>query len=708
MKSFVQSCLVVWCILISGYARSQCTNLRFSSTSNAWPTVSPLPTMTSAIPTNSTKTQYLCLKQVLATPLPTAVRVYTSSAVPITGVTWTALGSTGINLTNQSNLSCDFQLPLSTGPDFDFGKYRIAVKYRGGSCECLDTLDIYRVMAPQATSSFSPINGPTCLVPGQAGMYFVEPRFSRPANIDLGIGIDGYKWNVNGTGSWAMGPQSTPQLIASGDGSARQILNISGWSTNSAIITVVQGTACGNMEIPLTVYKGAEPAKILASAIDPAYSNLTNNNTAAVTACLNAGTGNTPITLQAPSGSTYVWTLPTGGGFSFATGTQTSQTVTINANGNRSGVIQVTCTPLAGSCGSTTTATFTVTRRLTAANTITGPTNTCLLPASYNFTILNYPPDGGSNFSVAAPTGTTGISVGPIGNTGDFAVTVATGATASGTFSLFATNATNYGCPGNSGSISGYSIPGSGSTNFVLEAYDNFPAATSPAGIGKRTVYWNDSPINPGNSTNIPGNITWGGSFGGTCSESIFTYTWTFTGVINGVTYTNASPLVSGAFTSNTPTAFATLKPGPGITYGSTASPNCTITCTITSNSNCNLSVYSCYSRTQSITFTGPVTPTARPGGGAGDPTARIGMSDPAGSASILPNPNRGIFDLTVPETFVGSSARIIDMTGKEIHSILKLEKKQDIQLRKLPAGIYNLLIMNGEESDKISFQIQE
>jgi hypothetical protein len=671
--------------------------------------------MTSANPTNSTKTQYLCLKQVLTTPLPAAVRVYTSSAVPITNVTWTALGSTGINLTNPSNLSCDFQLPLSPGPNLDFGKYRIAVKYKGGSCECLDTLDIYRAMTPQATSSFSPIYGPTCLVPGQAGMYFVEPRFSRPANIDLGIGIDGYKWDVTGAtiGSWAMGPQeqttTTPQLIASGDGSAKQFLNISGWVTNPATITVVQGTACNNLAISFPVYRGAEPAKILASAINSAYTNLTNNNTAAVTACLNAGTGNTPITLQAPSGSTYVWTLPTGGGFSFAPGsTQTSQTVTINANGNRSGVIQVTCTPLAGSCGGTTTATFTVTRRLTLANTITGPTNTCLLPGTYNFNILNYPPDGGSNFFVAAPSGSTGISVGPIGNTGVFVVTVAAGATASGTFSLFATNATNYGCPGNSGSISGYSIPGSGSTNFVLEAYDNFPAASSPAGIAKRTVYWNDSPINPGNSTNIPGNITWGGQFGGTCSESIFTYTWTFTGVINGVTYTNASPLVSGAFTSNTPTTFATLKPGPGITYGSTAAPNCTITCTITSNSTCNGSVYSCYSRTQSRTFTGPVTPTARPGGGAGDPSARIGMSDPAVSVSILPNPNRGIFDLTVPDVFVGGSARIIDMTGKEIHRISKLENKQDIQLRNLPAGIYNLLIINGEESDKISFQIQE
>jgi len=706
MKSFVQSYLVVCCILISGYARSQCTNLRFSSTSNAWPTVSPLPTMTSAIPTNSTKTQYLCLKQVLTTPLPAAVRVYTSSAVPITNVTWTALGSTGINLTNPSNLSCDFQLPLSPGPDLDFGKYRIAVKYRGGSCECLDTLDIYRAMTPQATSSFSPIYGPTCLVPGQAGMYFVEPRFSRPANIDLGIGIDGYKWNVNGTGSWAMGPQSTPQLIASGDGSARQILNINGWSTNSATITVVQGTACGNMEIPLTVYKGAEPAKILASAIDPAYTNLTNNNTAAVTACLNAGTGNTPITLQAPPGNTYVWTLPLGGGFSFASGTATSQTVTIHANGNRSGVIQVTCTPAAGSCGGTTTATFTVTRRLTTANTITGPTNTCLLPSSYNFTILNYPPDGGSNFSVAVPTGTTGISVGPIGNTGVFAVTVAAGATASGTFGFSANHATGYSCTGSSATISGYSVPGSGSTNFVLEAFDDFPAATNPPGVAKRSVYWNETSINPGNFTNIPGNITWGGQLGGTCNESIFTYNWTFTGVINGTTFTNSPSAVCNAFTSPNPAAFATLRTDR--TYGSTAAPNCTITCTITSNSTCNGSVYSCYSRTQSRTFTGPVTPTARPGGGAGDPSARIGMSDPAVSVSILPNPNRGIFDLTVPEVFVGGSARIIDMTGKEIHSISKLEKKQDIQLRNLPAGIYNLLIMNGEESDKISFQIQE
>jgi hypothetical protein len=329
-----------------------------------------------------------------------------------------------------------------------------------------------------------------------------------------------------------------------------------------------------------------------------------------------------------------------------------------------------------------------------------------LLPSSYNFTILNYPPDGGSNFSVAAPTGSTGISVGPIGNTGVFTVTVAAGATASGTFGLFATHATGYGCPGSSATISGYSVPGSGSTNFVLEAFDDFPAATNPPGVAKRSVYWNETSINPGNFTNIPGNITWGGQLGGTCNESIFTYNWTFTGVINGTTFTNSPSAVCNAFTSPNPAAFATLRTDR--TYGSTAAPNCTITCTITSNSTCNGSVYSCYSRTQSRTFTGPVTPIARPGGGAGDPSARIGMSDPAVSVSILPNPNRGIFDLTVPEVFVGGSARIIDMTGKEIHSISKLEKKQDIQLRNLPTGIYNLLIINGEESDKISFQIQE
>lgn len=214
---FSKLSLFVLFVLISGYARSQCNNLRFSSTANTWPTVNPLPVLGT--------TQYLCLTQNLTTPLPAAVRVYTSTSGGATGVSWQPLG-TGITLTNQSNSFCDFQFALGTSP-FDFGKCRIKVTYNGGVCKCSDTLDIYRVMNPQSVGSFPPIQGPVCLAPGQVGSYYVDPRFSRPANISLGIGVDGYDWsvlndNTVGVGDWTQGatPGATAGLLASGDNSA--------------------------------------------------------------------------------------------------------------------------------------------------------------------------------------------------------------------------------------------------------------------------------------------------------------------------------------------------------------------------------------------------------------------------------------------------------------------------------------------------------
>jgi hypothetical protein len=81
----LNSSLFLFLVLISGYARSQCTNLRFTLTSgNAWPTVNPLPG----------NPQRICLQQNLASAGAT-VRVYTSAPVAISGVTWTVLG-TGI------------------------------------------------------------------------------------------------------------------------------------------------------------------------------------------------------------------------------------------------------------------------------------------------------------------------------------------------------------------------------------------------------------------------------------------------------------------------------------------------------------------------------------------------------------------------------------------------------------------------------------
>lgn len=314
--------------------------------------------------------------------------------------------------------------------------------YNGGVCKCSDTLDIYRVMNPQSVGSFPPIQGPVCLAPGQVGSYYVDPRFSRPANISLGIGVDGYDWsvlndNTVGVGDWTQGatPGATAGLLASGDNSATEIRAPStGWTNTTATIQVKQGNVCNTFVTPLVINRGAPTATITASAIDAAYTNtggtassVNNNSTQAVSACLNAGTANTPITLTAPAGSSYLWSLPVAGGFSLASGTLTQQTITVNAAGNRSGVIQVTCTPLSGSCGVPTTATFTVTRRLTSANVIaiTGGYS-CLLPSTpgpvYNGTVSNFPPDGGTTFEIKPPTGSSGIAVSAISSTGTFTV----------------------------------------------------------------------------------------------------------------------------------------------------------------------------------------------------------------------------------------------------------------------------------------------
>ena len=712
-------------VLASGYARSQCTNLRFTLTSgNAWPTVNPLPG----------NPQRICLQQNLASAGAT-VRVYTSAPVAISGVSWTVLGTGISKVAPENNQECGFQT-TTPGTPFDFGKARVVVRYTAGLCGCIDTLDIFRQMNPAATSSFAPIQGPVCLVPGAKGAYYVDPRFSRPANINLGIGLDGYNWSIlnngstgaTGVGTWSIGPTTTPSvLLSSGDISSLEILApSSGWNASTATLRVVQGNACNTVQTPLTISKGAAPATITATAIDAAFTNSTgtasqvnNNGTQNVSACLNAGTSNTPITLTAPTGNTYVWTLPVGGGFTLASGTLTSQTITVNAAGNRSGIIQVTCSPASGSCGLPTTATFRVSRRLTTANTITPATPTCLQPGNYTFTISNFPPDGPTAFNgnpafnVIPPAGSTNIAVGAINSSGQFVVTISTGATLATTpFSLTATPAVGYGCTGNSASLGDLTVPGSGTNNFVLEAYDNFPAASTPVGVAKRTVYWNETPIITGNSTTIPANITWGGALGGTCDETIFTYAWRFTGMINGVMYIDATPTTNlgqgTPFTSTNPLGSATLR--AGVTYGTAGTPACTITCTITSSSPCNgtsgPSAYNCYSRTHSLPFNGPTTPLARPGGNGGDPSSSFNIIESRPNI-VIPNPTKGNFRVDVSDLFVGGNAVLIDFNGKEVHRLDKLEKSQEVRVKNLPTGIYSMFFFNGEEADQVTIQIE-
>ena len=128
----IPSILILLLVLISGYARSQCTNVRFTFTSgNAWPTVNPL----------AGNPQRICLTQNLAAVGPT-VRVYTSAPVAISSVTWTVLGTGITKIAPENNLECGFQTTSPTAP-FDFGKARVVVRYNAGVCGCIDTLNIF-------------------------------------------------------------------------------------------------------------------------------------------------------------------------------------------------------------------------------------------------------------------------------------------------------------------------------------------------------------------------------------------------------------------------------------------------------------------------------------------------------------------------------------------------------------------------------------
>ena len=301
----LQSLFILVLVLISGYARSQCVNVRFSSTATTWPTVNALPTY------GVNKTQFLCLQQNLVAPAAAATTVFLSSPSGVTVTNWEVIG-TGITLTGlPSNTQCTFQLNAAPATPFDFGKIRIAVRYSNGVCGCVDTLDIFRVMSPALTTSFANIQGQTCLVPGAKANFLVEPRFSKPTNIGLGIGIDGYTWSVldnatGGVGTWFTGNPNNSTLSMSGDSSALEIQSpILGWINSTATIRVKQGSRCNNVQSTLLVQKGAPTATITATLPNALYT-ITNNGTQVVTACLNAGpittftTPTQPITLTAP------------------------------------------------------------------------------------------------------------------------------------------------------------------------------------------------------------------------------------------------------------------------------------------------------------------------------------------------------------------------------------------------------------------------
>lgn len=682
MKKIRNIFLLIY-FLSSSISWGQCVDVKFSSTTNPANAYPGLP-------------QRVCLAQ-CTTGTCTAVTVYaTVTSGTISSANWVVIGDAAANIikSNENTTYCTFEAKVGSAP-FDWGKARVAYRYEmsGTSCGCIDTLDFYKQIAPPLL--VNPINGPTCLGLNQDATFYVDPIFSRNANVQLGFGIDGYTWKLKNAGSASVIPTDgwtyqSPSGV-SGDGSAIYV-NSGGTACSPCTLEVTQGNTCNSTPITLLINTtSTNQATIKPTSIDAAYSGLTdatpfvNGN-----ACLKAGTGNTPVTLEAPSGATYLWNLPTG--FSYGTGSSTSQTITVNASGNRSGIISVQVTPSNG-CN-ITVATLNIKRVLSSSNTITPTTPTCLQPStSPTYTISNFPPDGTSSFEIVPLSGTSDITVGSINSSGQFTVTVGSSPTVTGSFSLQAREVSGYACSGNSATLSGLTIPGPGSKDFQLVRWATWPT-TSGSGAGKRTLYWNETSISPANSSTIPGDITWPSELGGSCDENSFTYDWRFDGYINSVQYVNATPTttVSGQptpFSSTTPSVSAALR--TGVQYGTVSNPNCTITCTLTSTSSCDGSTYECFRLTRSASFTGPFTPSSRPGPGIGDPSTKSYSSNKE-LLLIQPNPNKGYFVVVIPDDFEGGELKILDNNGKLVSRFKNIEIETRVSLTGLSSGRYQVI----------------
>ena len=597
-------------------------------------------------------------------------------------------------------------MAVADASNFRKGLVRFVFTVRGTTPACNCTADLNILEAINTSDNINRLTS-QCIANGATNIPFIiDPKFSRA--IGDGIGVDQYSW-VFTSGTWGLGNPS-----GSGDNSAKT-RNAPATIPQPSILQVTQGTACNTVTRNLIIQSSVPIARITPSSINGAYTGLADGVPFQnLTACLNAGVGNTPVTLTAPAGGTYNWTLPNG--FTYATGSATTPVITVNTAGNRSGLIQLAFSPTPGTgCGSSTLVTLVI-KRLTVANVITlnSAKTSCFatLPYSGIASISLFPPDGVGSFEIIPiATPNTGITIGPTmtatGGNGSFPVTIATGATTTGsTFALQARNILTYTCTGNSTALTGLQVPNQGSTNFVLYTYDVFPHGgngTNVTDFRKRTIFWGTStPSAPINDLTLH---PWTASKLGTgCDETTFDYVWSFNGTINGIAYNDMpsgsnNGSVGFPFTNQFPAQFVFFRSGQ--LYGAESVITATIRNT-TPASTCNSSAYTCFTATRTTTLAAAGTPQARQAVVGGN------LDGKNVSSSIRPNPNKGLFNLFVELDQRGKTAYITDIQGKIVFKTKQLLEEQQIDLKWLSKGIYTFTIEDSVEGKINSSIISE
>jgi hypothetical protein len=588
----------------------------------------------------------------------------------ISNRTWTVEGDIAIVGPNNGATVVIYSTLSNTAP-FQYGKGRLKLTYTNlvGACACIGfvTLDVFKRVNPLPTTQ---IVGPNCVSIGEQVTYSIAPDFSRNANV--GIGIDNnYRWTP------PTGFNSTPVGYLSGDNSSRTWTVGTGFTTGSVSVVPasntadspngVLGTGCNNLSTSLTGI-GRKAGVFTLGIVSPGsdYSGLTGNNTIAPSICLNAGSvgAASQCTLQVTTpeaGVTY--SITTAAGINFvplAGGTSWR----LEPTGTASGEVTIRGTVTGSTCGSTS-ATFTLRRGLTAANTLTcincPPANAgvvCLLQnTAYTFQLNGVVPQGtvsNANIGIAPAGLTSNANFNTSSNQLTFTTNSVGGAT------LYNVGLSNVTCSnGAINNINQYRVAPNANYNFAVNPVILQPTTNNCGQFRMR-------------ATGFPA---------AGCVQNNYTYTWTHS---------------AGAG------AFVGAAAGCGL-FTVTVNAVGTLTCVISQNPTgtcsgpCTAVCENFTPQTRVYTVTAADLTCQLPGGGSNPNRAVVSENDELDSRfDLVPNPVSDVLNLIFENEDPERLIIIRELNGKIVDMQPAKETKTNINTVKLPKGTYFCTVKSG------------
>ncbi|MEJ1931191.1 T9SS type A sorting domain-containing protein, partial [Nostoc sp. NIES-2111] len=593
-------------------------------------------------------------------PAGTTLSACSTTTVTLTGgagtINWTltsGLISSG-GTTSGTGSSVTFRSVIS-----NFNKGRITFSYTGGSCPCSYYVDVFKTFTPIA------IGGPTCVDDNENATYYAT-GYPVSGNLAEAIGIDGYSWSNNCSGTLTQ---------ISGDNAVQQF-TLPG-ASSSCRLSLVSGTNCNATAATLDIYKRSGVAVTPVGTLP--NGSWSNFQSAGKTICLDVNGSNTlQFTVPSFSGATYSWGAT--GGVVIQSGGATN-TATILPITSQYGTISCTIT---GGTGCTGTYSLNVIRKLANSSFARGTNNRVAVPDAGQIPALVTPVFGSaltpgleyafavSSSVIESYTPTTTTSGWTYTATGNVLYVVP------GTTGSWVPSVTTSGRCGNalSPTASAYTVRTAAGTPQIVNG-------TSGFSLSQNATYQNWPPA---------------------CTLSDYRYDWTFAGTYTptggSTAYTYPNTLANGKV-ENFPNSISFSNSGetiklPGGTYSGT------LKCIATPATSCNSTNYYTAS-------TSTVVPMMRAIGGpisnGGTESARRGAE--ASNVLVFPVPSDGVVNIQAPGDMTGSTVSIFGTDGRLISTFDVNATGTLYVSEKLPSGRYNVQVTGPAGTKTSAFVIQ-